>query len=713
MTGQFDLKWQPVQASDSSRLLAASQEAAEAYNKAIKDQIKVFDTMFNNAQQHKMNEVQQALNAFSLEDYNAPDARAKFDKIAANATKEIGGFNADNQLTMDTIWDKRGDVLTDRATAQFNLNDAERKDTAAKEKVLEDAQYQRLAGLKYVADNPTGIFTPEQQAGAKADLDEAIAQLYGRNPDGTLINQNTPAHVLGNLAPRLTQLGIDIHKSAADYNKGVDDFNVATYKVAYQGQGSSIIRAKANTAAYLNSLGDSDEDRKVKESLTSTLAQLEEVEKKWLDTLPPAMQNIYRREYNGEYQSVYGTTLKGLQDSRKLSILDYEAQTGRINTNNNFILGSEKNGIDFTLGSERNSIEAANTNAKINGQGAYGNNGSSKKESNWADSFSGSKVSEKEYADLGISNPVTKDVNGNPVLNSDGIKITVNQKLSGDGFYNIAFKGKDGSLDDQYNKAITDPWFSNGSYWLNTGTRKTNFMNGLKKHKYKDPNTNKSRSLTEDEKMYLTVRYVNEKSKGTLFGSAAGDYVYNNHYGLNSKWVNQRLDDYQALVTNAQKQYVQQVIRTVSTDTKLTDGQVIVQLGWDLDDSIRPLLAKSNLDAAKRVRAQNPTPSYTTDRTPSKGAGKTLGKVPQPTGFPKPSPNTSVMTGLPKPTPNSSSNTQKGKGNGGNNNKSQSTPKPTTSSNANSSQGNKKIETGQSGNNWERTKQKYLPDWLR
>lgn len=138
MAGQFDLKWQPVQASDASRLLAVSQEATEAYDKAVKDQIKVFDTMFNNAQQHKMNEVQQAVNAFSLEDYNAPDARAKFDEIVANASQGIGGLNAANQLTMDTIWDKRGDVLSDRATAQFNLNEAERKDTAAKDKEFID-----------------------------------------------------------------------------------------------------------------------------------------------------------------------------------------------------------------------------------------------------------------------------------------------------------------------------------------------------------------------------------------------------------------------------------------------------------------------------------------------------------------------------------------------------------------------------------------------
>lgn len=121
MAGQFDLKWQPVQASDASRLLAVSQEATEAYDKAVKDQIKVFDTMFNNAQQHKMNEVQQAVNAFSLEDYNAPDARAKFDEIVANASQGIGGLNAANQLVMDSVWDKRGDTLVNRETDKLNL----------------------------------------------------------------------------------------------------------------------------------------------------------------------------------------------------------------------------------------------------------------------------------------------------------------------------------------------------------------------------------------------------------------------------------------------------------------------------------------------------------------------------------------------------------------------------------------------------------------
>ena len=127
MTGQFDLQWQAVEASDPSKILTASQKAAEAYNQAIKDQIKVADTMFNNAQQHKMNEVQQAMDALSLEEYNAPDARAKFDELIANKTQEIGGFNAANQLTLDTIWDKRGDTLVDRNRNALNLESQEYK----------------------------------------------------------------------------------------------------------------------------------------------------------------------------------------------------------------------------------------------------------------------------------------------------------------------------------------------------------------------------------------------------------------------------------------------------------------------------------------------------------------------------------------------------------------------------------------------------------
>lgn len=180
MAGQFDLKWQPVQASDSSKLLAASQEATEAYDKAIKDQIKVFDTMFNNAQQHKMNEVQQALNAFSLEDYNAPDARAKFDEIVANASKEIGGFNAANQLTMDTIWDKRGDVLSDRATAQFNLNEAERKDTAAKDKEFIDDAVGKFATAGVLAEQAK---TDEERSSYLNQQQEVLADILSKGTE--------------------------------------------------------------------------------------------------------------------------------------------------------------------------------------------------------------------------------------------------------------------------------------------------------------------------------------------------------------------------------------------------------------------------------------------------------------------------------------------------------------------------------------------------
>lgn len=151
MAGQFDLKWQPVQASDSSRLLAASQEATDAYSKAIKDQIKVFDTMFNNAQQHKMNEVQQAMNALSLEEYTAPDARAKFDESIANAFKAIGGINAANRLTLDAVWDGRGNVLSKRALDQYNLNDEERKDKDAEDKAYIDDEVGKFSTLGVLA----------------------------------------------------------------------------------------------------------------------------------------------------------------------------------------------------------------------------------------------------------------------------------------------------------------------------------------------------------------------------------------------------------------------------------------------------------------------------------------------------------------------------------------------------------------------------------
>lgn len=113
--------WQQVKPTDVSNYLEGMDRAYTNQQQAIKDQIKVFDTALANAQQHKMNEVQQAVNALSLDQYNSPDAKVKFEEVIASVGKGIGGFDAANQLILDSVWDKRGDTLRDRETGKLNL----------------------------------------------------------------------------------------------------------------------------------------------------------------------------------------------------------------------------------------------------------------------------------------------------------------------------------------------------------------------------------------------------------------------------------------------------------------------------------------------------------------------------------------------------------------------------------------------------------------
>lgn len=166
--------WQQVRPTDVSRYIDGMADTYDKQNQVIKDQIKVFDTALANAQQAKMNEVQEAINALSIDDYNSPTAKANIDDVIAKIGDGIGGFNANNVKSLNEYWDKRGDVLVDKAVAQFNLNDAERKDTAAREKELIDDVVGSFRTLGVLAEKAK---TPEEAAQYRSQQQTLIEDL--------------------------------------------------------------------------------------------------------------------------------------------------------------------------------------------------------------------------------------------------------------------------------------------------------------------------------------------------------------------------------------------------------------------------------------------------------------------------------------------------------------------------------------------------------
>lgn len=687
MAGQFDLKWQPVQASDSSKLLTASQEATEAYDKAIKDQIKVFDNMFNNAQQHKMNEVQQALNAFSLEDYNAPDARAKFDEIVANASKEIGGFNAANQLTMDTIWDKRGKTLIDKGIDQFNYNKSARteaidvrqfdaENTANVVSTLRDmlpslpADSEEYKNVSTQIENIIGTFTSKHPDGVEllnVTLDKIDSDRLAREQDhvNKLVDLNAPVYF--DYIGKAGELGA--RRAQAESLQG-DERTTALNKIALD---EAALKGHYGTD-FTNSLQD-----------PRVLARMEQY----------TYDMLSKRQIS---EAQYQKTIADIENAKKA--LEIKAQAVEVQR-----MGVE---VKRDLGEQQNAIDLFRAQ---NGGGG----GSSGRLSSEVKAATDRNVG--RLTSLGVS----KDL-ASSFIGEDG-EVNPSKVLA--------------SVLNQANRYQTEE--NNGNLYSKDAMPYTSWV------AQKAPALAKAAGVSASELETYKVmagRYGDTEllKRAIVEAGIAGrlkHFSEGDGFGLFDATVSQ-LNSFESIVEHRlNKGGMLKTLKAEIADnafhpsaqnfrTVMTAVDAAYEGGFNkfVQDNATTLITntpflryvdektrKMVVDAVNAANGNGSSPSYAIDRTPSKGAGKTLGKVPQPTSFPKPSSNTSVMTGLPKPAPNSGNNTQKGKGNEGNNSKPQSSPKPASSSNTNNGQGNKTIKIGQSGDNWERTKQRYF-GWL-
>lgn len=674
MAGQFDLKWQPVQASDSSKLLAASQEATEAYDKAIKDQIKVFDTMFNNAQQHKMNEVQQALNAFSLEDYNAPDARAKFDEIVANASKEIGGFNAANQLTMDTIWDKRGKTLIDKGIDQFNYN------KSARTEATDVRQYDATNTANVVStlrdmlpDLPTDS---EEYKNVSTQIEDIIGKFTSKHPDGVeLLNATLDKIDSDNLAREQDRVNKLVDLNAPVY---FDYIGKASEFSARRAQAESLQGDKRTTALNKIDLDEAALQKHYGADFTKSLQ-----DPRVLARMEQYAYDMLTKRQISEAQ--YQKTIADIENSKKA--LEIKAQAVAVQAQdvaNRFTLGTESNALALSeiqnggggsSGRSSSEVKAA-TDRNV---GRLTSMGVSK---DLASSFIGEdgevNPSKVLASVLNQANRYQTKENNGKLHNEDAMPYTswVAQKapalakaagVSGTEFQTYkVMAGRYGDT-ELLKRAIVEAGIAGRLKHFSEGDGFGLFDAGASQ-------------LNSFE--FIVERRLNEGGMLKTLQSEIADNAFHPS-AQNFRTVMTAVD---AAYEGGFNKFVQDNATTLIKNTPFMRY---------VDQKTRDMVVK----AANRANGKGSSPSYATDRPPSKGAGKTFGLVAQPTG-------------LPKPTPNSSS-TQKGKGNGGNNSKPQSSPKPASSSNNNNGQGNKTIKIGQSANNWERTKEIYLPAWLR
>lgn len=689
MAGQFDLKWQPVQASDPSRLLAASQEAVEAYNKAIKDQIKVFDTMFNNAQQHKMNEVQQAVNAFSLDDYNAPDARAKFDEIVANASKEIGGFNAANQLTMDTIWDNRGKTLIDKGIDQLNYNKSAR--TEATDVRQYDAE--STANVVYtlsamLSDLPTdseeyknistqiqdilGKFTSKHPDGVEllnAALDKIDSDRLAREQDrvNKLVDLDAPVYFdyIGKAAE------LSARRAQAESLQG-DERTIALNKIALD----EAALQKRYGADFIKSLQD-----------PRVLARMEQY----------AYDMLTKRQIS---EAEYKKTIADIENARKA--LEIKKQAVEVQEQAVKVQAQDV-ANRHTVETDKNALTLYRIQNEIQNRGG-GSSGRSSSEVKAATDRNVGRLTSMGVSKALALSFIGEDGEVNP---SKVLASVLNQANR----YKI--EENNGNL---YNKDAMPytSWVIEKAPALAKAAGVSNAELGIYKKMadtYAVGNDLLKRAIVEAG----IAGRLNEFSEGDGFGLADGLAMELNTWQSTVEYVLTKkgmLEVLKAEIADNAFHPSAQNFRTIMAavdvayeggfDKFVQDNAATLHKNAPFMQYVDQETRNKVVDAINSANGNRSSPNHSIKGPPHRNAGQTFGLVPQPTSFPKPSSNTSVMTGLPRSTPN-----------GGNNSKPQSSPKPASNSNANNGQGNKTIKTGQSGNNWERTKQRYLPDWLR
>lgn len=194
------------------------------------------------------------------------------------------------------------------------------------------------------------------------------------------------------------------------------------------------------------------------------------------------------------------------------------------------------------------------------GNGNGGGSGKGKDKGNgFANSFSGSKVVEEKYADLGISNVVMVNDKGENVLNTDGINQTVNNQVR---------KIENPDTKEMRQFLQEDTWYNGTDLWH--GANRSDIINSaLDKFKFpKDRMTGRSSdTLTDNEKILLRYTIAKTQKLG-YFGT------------VDTADILRILSNAKSGNHDEAATYINNVATAITNDTGLKRGDVIFQHGW-------------------------------------------------------------------------------------------------------------------------------------
>lgn len=135
-------KWTNVEAIDATDVINSAYKNAELQNKAFKQLTEAGADVFKYAQQHKLNEVEQEINAMNLDQFQTADKATLIDDLITKYGTDIGGFDAANVNSINKYVDGRDTTLIKDALDAFDYDSKSRKNTTE--------------AMQYDADNTAG-----------------------------------------------------------------------------------------------------------------------------------------------------------------------------------------------------------------------------------------------------------------------------------------------------------------------------------------------------------------------------------------------------------------------------------------------------------------------------------------------------------------------------------------------------------------------------
>lgn len=178
-------KWTNVEAIDATDVINSAYKNAELQNKAFKQLTEAGADVFKYAQQHKLNEVEQEINAMGLDQFQTADKAALIDGLITKYGTDIGGFDAANVNSINKYVDGRDTTLIKDALDSFDYDSKSRKNTT--EAMQHDAD--NTADVIHNLSNTAGLL-PD----GHPDKDKIYQQI------GTLTEQFMDKHPSGSVA---------------------------------------------------------------------------------------------------------------------------------------------------------------------------------------------------------------------------------------------------------------------------------------------------------------------------------------------------------------------------------------------------------------------------------------------------------------------------------------------------------------------------------